>query len=103
MIHFPKDLTPIPNCPGYFWDVVDHKLYSIKLGGELRELKVHRLHPMAHHNGFSSRFSKIKVGEKYYTMSNRGIRRNASVRYLKTLTMVDYTIPQVKRKETVTV
>jgi hypothetical protein len=38
MIHLPSTLTPVPRYPGYFWDVKSHKMFSLKVGGELREM-----------------------------------------------------------------
>jgi hypothetical protein len=38
MIYLPATLTPVPRYPGYFWDVKSHKMFSLKVGGELREM-----------------------------------------------------------------
>tara|TARA_R110000851_G_scaffold6382_1_gene26009 strand:+ start:976 stop:1275 length:300 start_codon:yes stop_codon:yes gene_type:complete len=91
MIRFPATLTPVPFRPGYFWDVDSHKLYSIKIGGVLRELKVQRLHPCAQ----AGRFAKIKTGELYYALSQQGYRRSISVKELKKLALVDYAMPVI--------
>lgn len=38
MVTLPKDFV-MTRCPGYFWNVVEKKLYSIKVTGELRPMK----------------------------------------------------------------
>lgn len=99
MIYFPKDITAVPGCPGYFWDTVKHQLYSIKTGGVLRELKLQRIHgAMLRYRGFQ----RFTVGQPYYQVSVNGYRRYLAVSDLKKLTLVDYDIPVVSRaKETV--
>jgi hypothetical protein len=91
MIKFPATLTPVPKLPGYFWDVNSHKLYSIKVGGVLRELKVQRCKAYRGCN----RFSKVKVGELYYGLSHRGRSMPTPVRDLKKLALVDYDVPVI--------
>lgn len=99
MIYFPATLTPVPNCQGYFWDVVKHKLYSVKVAGELRELKVRTLHPAAaRYGGF--KWFKINVGDTYYVVSVKGRLRYLPVASLKKLELVHYDFPIVKRNET---
>jgi hypothetical protein len=93
MIKFPATLTPVPKLPGYFWDVETHKLYSIKVGGVLREMKVHRLHPCVRFGRFSK--IKLKAGELYYSLSHQGHSRAMPVRDLKKLTLVDYDVPVI--------
>jgi hypothetical protein len=99
MITFPNDLTPVPDFPGYFWDVTEHKLYSIKVGGVLRELKVQRMWASVYHYGGGRRFSKLKVGQLYYNLSHKGIGHPTAVGDLKKLKLTDYAIPQIKRME----
>tara|TARA_R110000850_G_scaffold519_1_gene3164 strand:- start:3427 stop:3729 length:303 start_codon:yes stop_codon:yes gene_type:complete len=92
MIKFPATLTPVPKLPGYFWDVESHKLYSIKVGGVLRELK------MQYVNRYTTqyrRFSKFRQGEKHYSLSKEGRTHIMLVRDLKKLTLVDYTMPVI--------
>jgi hypothetical protein len=93
MIKFPTTLTPVPELTGYFWDVKTHKLYSIKVGGVLRELKVQRGKAYRGYN----RNSKVKIGELYYGLSHRGIHCPFRVRDLKKLTLVDYDVPVFDR------
>jgi hypothetical protein len=101
MITFPNNLTPVSDFPGYFWDVMEHKLYSIKVGGVLRELKVQRMWAGVHRLG-GRRFSKLKVGQLYYALSHNGISYPTTVKDLKKLKLTDYAIPQIKRMETQT-
>ena len=93
MIKFPATLTPVPKLPGYFWDVNSHKLYSIKIGGVLREMKVQRLHPCNHYSRFSK--GKPKIGDLYYSLSHHGRHQPMPVRELKKLTLVDYDVPVI--------
>ena len=99
MIYFPRDLTPVPSYPGYFWDTKEHKLYSIKVGGVLRELKMRRVGPWM---TSYSRFSKYRHGEKFYGLSREGRQQVMLVRDLKKLELVDYDMPVVNRIEAVT-
>ena len=98
MIYFPRDLTPVPAHPGYFWDVKEHKLYSIKVGGVLRELKMKRVGPWMTRY---SRFSKYHHGDKYYSLSKEGRQIVMLVRNLKELKLVDYDMPVINRVEEV--
>jgi hypothetical protein len=94
MIYFPATLTPVPSYPGYFWDVESHKMYSLKVGGVLRELKVNYVnHYMRNYN----RFSKYRHGEKFYSLSKEGRSRAMMVRNLKKLELVHYDMPVINR------
>jgi hypothetical protein len=89
MIKFPATLTPVPKLPGYFWDVNSHKLYSIKIAGILRELKLQRFHPSFRYN----RGTRLKPGDLYYALSHLGRRQYMPVSTLKKLKLLDYTMP----------
>lgn len=93
MIYLPATLTPVPYFQGYFWDVEKHKLFSLKQGGELREMKPRRLW-----NGVSSKFG-YRGGEWCYSVSKNGRRRTIFVEDLKRLTLVHYDIPVVELTE----
>ena len=95
MTYFPATLTPVPGCKGYFWDVAEHKLYSIKLGGELREMKRRRLW-----GGVAHKFARQHSGDPCYQVSNNGRPRTLFVEDLKRLELVHYDFPVVKRMET---
>ncbi len=96
MIYLPSTLTPVPRYPGYFWDVKSHKMFSLKMGGELREMKERRVHPILLQRGYWR--GRLKVGDRYYQLSRNGRRRIMLVRDLKKLELVDYDIPVVMRK-----
>lgn len=81
MITFPKNLTAT-YLPGYFWDVENKELYSIKIGGVLKKLK--RLK--------ATRFMK-KCGHWYYRVSHEGNNRYLPRHYLLSLTLKDSEIP----------
>lgn len=42
MINFPEGLMAIKGYPGYFWDTKTNHLFSIKVGGVLRPLKIQK-------------------------------------------------------------
>lgn len=94
MIYFPATLTPVPFCPGYFWDVESHKLYSIKVGGVLRELKRKQLWA-----GVAHYYPRRHSGEQYYSVSNKGRPRALFVEDLKRLELVHYDMPVINRVE----
>lgn len=98
MINSPETLTPVPNHPGYFWDIEKEKLFSLKVGGEYRELTCRRLHPAAFNYG-RMKYSKLKPGQLVYTVSVNGRCRYLAVSHLKKLKMVDYDIPLVERQK----
>lgn len=60
--------------PGYFWNVKEKKLYSLKVTGELR--------PMAFHRG--GRFFGVTV-EPGYQISVNGRKRKYTMQYLGSL------------------
>lgn len=92
MIYFPPNLTPVPKFPGYFWDVKDNVLYSIKVDGILKPLKVRTLHPSA--KKYLTSYSYLVIGEPYYIISYKGERKYLSVKKLKQLHHIDYMIPK---------
>jgi hypothetical protein len=92
MITFPNDLTPVPKFPGYFWDVVAHKLYSIKVGGVLREMTLRRA------NQFNAnRWNGMRTGQLHYSLSREGFSHTVTVVNLKKLKMTDYAIPLINK------
>lgn len=95
MIELPSTLTPVPKCPGYFWDTAKDKLFSIKTGGELRELQLMTVHPAAMR--YHRPHSHWEVGSKYYRVSVNGRPRYLMRSQLRKLPMVDYSIPVVER------
>jgi hypothetical protein len=98
MIYFPATFTPVPNSPGYFWDVSKKKLFSLKVGGVLRELAVKK----AHHAMFrypGAAFLGLNVGDKYYRISVNGRNRYLPVKSLEKLEIVHYNMPVIMRVE----
>jgi hypothetical protein len=83
MITFPPNLVAV-RYPGYYWDVVDQKLYSIKQYGELREIK---LRP-------DSKWNNFQAG---YVVSHKGIRQYLLLRILKKLQPKDSVVPMMKQ------
>ena len=77
MITLPKDFV-MTKAPGYFWNIVEKKLYSIKVTGELR--------PLAFHKG--GRFYGYSI-EPGYAISVNGVRRRFCMDYLNSLKQTD--------------
>lgn len=77
MVTLPKDFVAT-RFPGYFWNVAEKKLYSIKVTGELR--------PMAFHKGIRIYGRDIEPG---YQISVNGIKRRYTLQYLETLVATD--------------
>jgi len=96
MIYFPATLTPVPLCPGYFWDVEKHKMYSLKIGGVLRELKRKKLW-----GGVAYHFPRQAPSSYFYTLYNKGRRRYMFVEDLKRLELVHYDMPVINLVEQV--
>jgi len=81
MVTLPREFTAT-RFPGYFWNTKTQKLYSLKVGGELRELKG----PMEP-NYFN------KWHEPGYRVSHKGRPRVLGMSYLKKLKLEDSEIP----------
>ena len=83
MIVFPKSFVKI-KYPGYFWDTDEHILYSIKVTGVLKPLKLQK-----GFRGYSNgHYVDIPDG---YQLSHQGSRRYVSLDYLKALVVQPYT------------
>ena len=74
MVTLPKEFVATRH-PGYFWNVVEKKLYSIKVTGELR--------PMAFHKGGNFGWVRVEPG---YQISVNGRKRRFTMGYLESLT-----------------
>jgi hypothetical protein len=73
MVTLPKDFVAT-RYPGYFWNVVEKKLYTLKVTGELR--------PMAFFKG------GIFYGQRFdpgYQISVKGRKRRYTMEYLGSL------------------
>lgn len=67
--------------PGYFWNIETRTLYSLKVGGVLKELR-------------SNYASKWNNWTPSYSISHHGERRHMTLRYLNKLRLVDSVIPE---------
>ncbi len=87
MVTLPKGFTAT-RYPGYFWHCQEKKLYSIKIGGELRELP--RRNPN-HWNNWRS---------PGYNVSHRGRRRTLLLIELQKLKPKNSVINVKRKKQT---
>lgn len=70
MITFPPEFVTT-RYPGYFWNTKTQSLFSIKVTGELREIKFRKMSQWNRYDG--------------YQVSHKGQRRFLPIQYLKTL------------------
>jgi len=70
--------------PGYFWDTRGHCLYSIKIGGELRKVKMTPL---------KDKWWNSYQKDDAYRVSHKGRNCYLYVKDLMKLKVVDSTIP----------
>lgn len=73
MVTLPVDFVAT-RYPGYFWNVVEKKLYSIKVTGELK--------PLAFQKGGNFGWVKVPPG---YKISVKGQKRMFTMDYLNSL------------------
>lgn len=71
MITFPPEFV-VTKFPGYFWNTKTQRLYTMKVSGELREMRYNR----------PNQWNNYREG---YQVSYRGVRRFYTIQYLKTL------------------
>jgi len=76
MVRLPRTFTAT-KIPGYFWDVDTMALFSIKIGGELRQLT------LSEPNYWN------RLHEAAYRVSHKGRRRNLYISYLEKLEVKD--------------
>lgn len=84
MITLPEPYRALKKYPGYFWNVDDGRLYSIKGSGVLTPLKRH----IANH------FNKIPNGMPFYEMSVKGVRKRVTVERIVAKALKDHIIPE---------
>ncbi len=89
MITLPKQLTAT-KYPGYFWDTEEHKLYSIKVGGVLKHLKIIDFYRAQR---FMFGAWRLDCDKWMYQVSVKGRKRYLTDRYLLSLTLEDSEIP----------
>ena len=78
MVTLPKNFVTT-KFPGYFWNTIEHKLYSIKVTGQLRPLRFSK--------GGTFYGVRIKPG---YSISVNGVRRTYPLDQLEKLTTSTY-------------
>lgn len=85
MVTFPENLVAI-KYSGYFWDVKEKKLYSIKVGGKLRQLKKLDIWPLIKYSK-RAQWGKQRLSEEkyYYKVSDKGVRKFLFSTYLEEL------------------
>lgn len=75
MVKFPPEFVKL-KFPGYFWNVNEKKLYSIKVDGILK--------PLHFSKGGTFHFQTIEPG---YVISVGGVKRRLPLSYLHTITV----------------
>lgn len=90
MIRFPKHFVKI-KYPGYFWDVKEEILYSIKIGGELKPLKLKK----AYYGPGKTGIVDIPEG---YSVSVNGQKKIVALSDLQKLTYSESIIEMVDMK-----
>lgn len=84
MVTLPKNLTATI-YPGYFWDVTNKDLYSIKTG-TLKKIK----------KNITNKYTKHLCYKYYFNISHKGKSKIFTDGYLESLTLQDSIIP-IKR------
>lgn len=82
-ILFPDNLVALRDLPGYFWNEVEKTLYSIKISGTLKSLKLNK--PFYN--------SQISIDEPYYSLSKNGKRVILRLSRIKSMLQDPYEIP----------
>lgn len=88
MIRFPKNFVAIKGYPGYFWNVEEDHLYSIKISGILTPLKEQNVGSY-----LIARFGGFTPNERYYNISQDGRSRILTVAKINRIIEKDHTIP----------
>lgn len=79
MIQFPHSFVQLERYPGYYWNVEEKRLYSLKVSGVLTPMKLKRAY-----RGPDGRGGFIDT-EAGYQISVDGVRRKLTQRYLSTI------------------
>lgn len=85
MVTLPKEFVAT-KYPGYFWNITDKRLYSVKVAGELTPLTFSK----------ANRWNHYVAG---YKVSVRGEKRTLSIDYLHKLTPKNSVFPVAKELE----
>lgn len=83
MIHFPDNFVALRGLPGYFWNIREEHLWTMKVTGVLRPLSKQR--PF-----YGSKFS---CDEPYYSISHKGKRMTLRTSKISSLLIDPSTIP----------
>jgi len=92
MITFPDTLT-MTKYPGYYWCTKRKKLFSIKIGGELRELRRRNITKIPR----QKRPGIFLNNPYYYIVSVNGARHWLTLDYLLKLKRKDFELPLKER------
>ena len=83
MVHFPEGFIAL-KYPGYFWNIEESKLYSLKISGILKPLKIQ-----------SKVFVRGITIPKGYSISVNGRRMRVAEDAIKNLFVTNSTIPVI--------
>lgn len=83
-VTLPEEFVAI-KYQGYFWHLGEQKLYSLKIGGELKRMKTRSFYINWNHQKFKNKRGD-KVGEPCYTLSVNGKRKQILVEDLMMVT-----------------
>lgn len=89
MISFPKDFTAT-KYPGYFWNVKEKELYSMKVDGILKPLKRQSFYKL---QSFSRYAWRIDCDKWLYQVSVKGCKKYLTDTYLLALELEDSQVP----------
>jgi hypothetical protein len=94
MVTLPPEFIAI-KYPGYFWNTIDNTLYSVKITGTLKPMKLHR-----RWNGRMGGYVRGTPDETNgYSLSKKGRPYFMSLKDLKALTPKDTVFPIYKQLE----
>lgn len=96
MVTLPKRFVAV-KYPGYFWDMQDKVLYSIKISGVLKPLKHTKTFFTTSRRGHLQPLEdKVHGVQGGYQVSYKGRSRKLTDAYLHSLTYTDSVIPETK-------
>lgn len=88
-ITFPESFRAIKGYPGYFWNIEEKRLYSLKIGGILRPLKMY--------DRFYHRYERSYSTWNHYQLSVNGSSVNIGVDKILKLLEDPHTIPKATK------
>ena len=85
MVTFPSDFVQL-SFPGYYWNISEKALYTCKVSGILRPMKLQK-----------SRWVRGRFYDEGYQISHNGQRRGLTLKYLMNLPVptTQQTFPRV--------